>query len=1123
MKQYLRRITLDVDEILEMTKSWKPWHEVVQLRDDIRSGELSLAIFAADLYRVTVGDGPGVYRDPREFFALTFPTIKLRQLARDVVLRLAGKSDKAVRQLALTYGGGKTHTLITLYHLTHNPDGLPREIPAVQEFLAEIGMTPPATRIAVLPFDKLDVEKGMEAIGPAGERRWLKHPWSVLAYALDGDSGLELLSAEGRPEERESAPAENLLTELLSRPAKQGLATLVLIDEVLMYAREKVGFDRAWQSKLVNFFQYLTQAAARVDRCAIVASLLATDVSKNDELGKEITRDLHTIFRREREEEVQPVERADVAEVLRRRFFTPESISNPDSFRAHVVAALKGIADLDEVTRKNGSRAEAEFLQSFPFHPELTEVLYGKWTGLEGFQRTRGVLRTFALGLRDAERWDKAPLVSTNVFLSVPGSASLSEAARELTSVASNEEYEGKRHEWSIIVQGELDKARDIQDEVGGLRHREIEQAVFATFLHSQPVHLQAKATTRDLLSLIGATRPDRIELEKGLRRWTEESWYLDEAAMAGGQPASVSNGTAKPLPNAWRLGTRPNLRQMHHAAVEGINGALVEAKLLEEIPRVRALTVGASGAGARVHMLPDRPKDIEEDGEFHYAVLGPKAASDPGRPSAEARRFVDETTGPDRPRVTNRNAIVLAVPSRDGLEIARTRIRDYLGWEEVREQLKKQDVDPIRQATLEANLSEARKGIPTAILQAYNAAVTVSEKNEIVAFKVVPGDALFAALQAEKKTRIEATAINAEALLPEGPYDLWRAGETARRVKDLAGAFAELPHLPKMLNRRAIEDTVVQGNRDGMFVLRTTRPDRSVRTFWRQEIGTEDAGDSALEVVLPEAAELAELAPRLLEPGVLPGLWPTGDALPYTDLAKYFGGGYVAQVPKDGYEEPITIPEASPVVLEAAVRSAVATGRLWITAGPASLWKEDVPAGIIGPSAVLRPAPALAAPTELLPDSLPLAWGDGNTTTALSLASALAQARGIVLPWPLIRDAIDGALRSGYLDLAPGVMGWPAEAVAAKDIMLRVKQISHKPNIETPKLDGALIAEATLKPNELQDLADQIGSVQTAAIGYDLRFHLRIEVGGDKQPPENVVQRLNELLREVSTALTLQ
>ena len=148
---------------------WTPWHEVVRLREDLRSGELPLHMFAADLYEVLMQSGKRpVYENPEQFFALTFPTYNLRQLVRDVVLRVAGKNDKAVRQLELTYGGGKTHTLITLRHLVTDPPNLPK-LPAVAEFVEAIGQAPPEARVAGLCFDKLDIEKGMQVCSPGGK------------------------------------------------------------------------------------------------------------------------------------------------------------------------------------------------------------------------------------------------------------------------------------------------------------------------------------------------------------------------------------------------------------------------------------------------------------------------------------------------------------------------------------------------------------------------------------------------------------------------------------------------------------------------------------------------------------------------------------------------------------------------------------------------------------------------------------------------------------------------------------------------------------------------------------------------------------------------------------------
>ena len=200
------------------------------------------------------------------------------------------------------------------------------------------------------------------------------------------------------------------------------------------------------------------------------------------------------------------MQKQDVAEVLRRRFFTPGSIADPDSFRPHVTAAVANIAWVDETVRKDRVNAEQRFLDGYPFHPALTDIFYTKWAQLDGFQRTRGILRTFAIALRDAETWDTAPLVGPNVFLHAPGEGSLAEAARELAGTATREVTESAGNVWSAVLEGELAKARAIQEEQPALKCREMEQAVLAAFLSSQPIG--QKAHTPELIALVGATRP---------------------------------------------------------------------------------------------------------------------------------------------------------------------------------------------------------------------------------------------------------------------------------------------------------------------------------------------------------------------------------------------------------------------------------------------------------------------------------------------------------------------------------------------------------------------------------------------------------------------------------------
>ncbi len=1097
-----------------MKSTPKPWHEVVQLRDDVRTRDLSLAVFAADLYDVVMQKGKRpAYENPDEFFALTYPTYNLRELVKDVVLRLARRSDKAYRTLSVNYGGGKTHTLITLKHLVEDPTALP-ELPAIDEFEAHIGQKPPSTRCAALCFDKFDLEKGVETRGPDGSVAQLKRPWSVLAYQIAGSDGLRLLHADGKDIERDTPPAEPVLSDLLSKPQRDNLSTLVLLDEVLMYLRDMVETDKSWRGRLINFFQHLTSAVVRVDRCAMVASLRASDPKKHDSVGNELLGDVSDVFGRQMEEAASPVSKEDVAEVLRRRFFKPESIQDKDSFRPQVTAVIRSVSALDEETKKAQKAEEERYLNSYPFHPDLTETFYSRWTQLERFQRTRGILRTFATALRDAEKWDKAPLVGPNVFLAEPGKSGLTEAAGELASFASVDATSGQHQEWAPILEGELKKAAIIQSETTGLSGREIEQAVMTVFLSSQPTG--QKALTPELMVLIGTANPDKIGLEKALRRWTELSWFLDEQEVATGESDA---GGATALPKAWRLGNRPNLRQMHHAAcTTRVPPSLIDSKIIEAIEKQKELVSGASAAGAKVHKLPEQPRHIADDGDFHYAILRPSAVSESGKPSAEAKRFINETTTPDRPRVY-RNAVVLAVPSKDGLEVARLRVREYLGWEEVRDQLKDQQIDAIRDRMLVNEMDRARRRIPDAIKQAYSIVVTVNEGNEIHAFKVVVADEpLFTTIKADKRARIQETAISAEAMMPGGPYDLWRNDEQSRRVKDLVGAFAQFAKLPKMLRPKGILDTVVGGVRQGIWAAQYTRPNKTTKTFWRTAIDEPALKDPSLEVLLPESATLSELPSNLLKHQELPGLWPS-DEFTVQSLYDYFAGGYVVNIQKDGYEEPLTIPKCDPAVVDAAVLEAVELGTLWLTSGPASILNEPVPAGVLNPEATLRPPPAPIPVNELMEEATPQAWEDGKTT-ALALVTALSQKRGATLPWQTVRSAIDDAIRAKWLALRNDSAYWPCDLTSAQHVVLQIPQIKDP---DPPIPPGVLVATADLEAHGIQDLADQIPGITDAAIGEDLKFNIRVELGGETPPDPETVEKINRLLAEVSEDMKLE
>ena len=367
----------------------------------------------------------------------------------------------------------------------------------------------------------------------------------------------------------------------------------------------------------------------------------------------------------------------------------------------------------------------------------------------------------------------------------------------------------------------------------------------------------------------------------------------------------------------------------------------------------------------------------------------------------------------------------------------------------------------------------------------------------------------------------VQDTAITAAALLPGGPYDLWRQGETSRRVKDLAGAFAQLPHLPKMLKSQAIVETLVDGCEQGTFVLKLTRPDRTFRTWWRSRPDDAALSDPALELVLPEAAELGEISGSLLAPKVLPDLW-AGEEITVQAVMDYFDGTKVVQVDRGGFTEPVPVPKASATVVEAAIGEAVEAGKVWLLSGPSSLLGETIPAGVLSPAAKLRVPPAIISAAAILPENLPTAWKEGQTT-ALAIATALSHQAGNTLPWKTVRDVVGGAIQARFVALTEDSAPWPCELPAANTVKLQVAQTGGDggggggggpgPGSKT------LVAQAELEPSEIQDLGDLIPQLLEIKTKVDmpLKFRVRIEFGdGEHDPAPDAVASINKLLESI-------
>ena len=544
----------------------------------------------------------------------------------------------------------------------------------------------------------------------------------------------------------------------------------------------------------------------------------------------------------------------------------------------------------------------------------------------------------------------------------------------------------------------------------------------------------------------------------------------------------------------------------MHAKAAAEIDRDVVKAPLIDEIGRAKELTRGASTSGVRTHTLPYKPKDVEDDGEFHYVLLGPDAASESGKPSPEATRFLNETTSSEKPRVFH-NAVILLTPTKDGVELARNAIRDYLAWEQVRAELKGEEdggqVDVARMQALLIRVRESQGKIANAIYQAYSTVVTVTEKNEVQAFRIsISDDPHFQIVKNDQRSRIKDSAITAESLLPGGPYDLWTDGQTAKRVKDLTGAFAQLPRLPKMLKAETILDTLVDGCRQGAFVLKLTRPDGSKRTWWLSEPDENARKDAALDLVLSESVDLAEIDPALVAKDGLAGLW-TSDEITVQDALAYFEGGKVVQMKKGDYEEPMMVPKAGKAVVQEAVKQAVQKGKVWLVSGPTSIYGEEVAPGILTAGAVLLPPPEPVSVTEILPEVIPDVWTNVETT-ALAIATALSQKAGKTLPWKTVADVINQAINNRYLKLSEDSGQWPCDFSGAGKVALEeAKQEPIKPD-EVHEGSSGRIAAVSVTCEEAQALLDALAYEAIPAlleIKAKTRIGVKVTVGIEHDP----------------------
>ena len=367
----------------------KPWREIITPHSAVASGKYMQAEFAADLAQVYQGRGSAEYLDPHEFYRRTFITVGLRDLLTGALQRLSGAGGDPVLELQTNFGGGKTHSMLALYHLfsgveTASLEGIE---PVLKD--AEINVAPKAKRAVLVGTALSPAEVSVKPDGTQVRTLWGEMAWQLGAsqgYAMVADS-----------DQQGTSPGSDTLAKLFRAHSP----CLILIDEWVAYARqlfEKSDLPAGNFDSQGSFAQALTEAAKAAPDTMVVASIPQSRIEIGGENGITALDVLKNIFTRV-SKPWRPASGEEGFEIVRRRLFEP--LSGRDNFAARDAVAnafVKLYRDNDQDFPRNcaeGSYRD-QIQASYPIHPELFRRLYDDWSTLDKFQRTRGVLRLLA-------------------------------------------------------------------------------------------------------------------------------------------------------------------------------------------------------------------------------------------------------------------------------------------------------------------------------------------------------------------------------------------------------------------------------------------------------------------------------------------------------------------------------------------------------------------------------------------------------------------------------------------------------------------------------------------------------------------------------------------------------
>lgn len=642
----------------------KPWREIIEPHDDVAHGNFHAAEFAADLHVVAIGKSENdEYADPKEFYARTYLTDGLRDLLSRATRRVSGDDNASpVVNLQTNFGGGKTHSMLALWHLFSGlkTADLPQEI---QDAVGAVEVGDLKVRRVALVGT---------ALGPNQPRvkddgTEVRTIWGELAWQLGGREAYDVIAES----DRTSTPPGDALATLIA----QYSPALILIDEWVAYARNLNDDDSLCGGRFeaqFTFAQELTEAVSTTSGAMLVISIPASDgITEADAAsqieiggarGRRALEALQNVIGRTADH-WRPASSLESFEIVKRRLFkAPGADAKRD-----IGAVAKQFGAFYRENSATFPRAatelayEARIQAAYPIHPELFDRLYNDWSTLERFQRTRGVLRLMSSVIH--ELWkanDASPLI-------MPGSVplQLASVSGELTNYLSDS--------WKPIIDQDIDGEGSVPVSI------DTEKSAFG----------QRALTRRIARTVFMGSAPTLKSDHKGLEKpriWLGVAIPGDTIGNFGSALDALGQRAAYFYADSGRywFDTSPSISR----TVADIADKLREhpETVWEELKRRLQELSKDRGDFAAVHPAPTDSGDIPDTDSARLVLIHPRHQHTKGASDSDALAFAKDVmqhhgTGAR----THANMVVFAgFDSGRYVEDLEPAVRHYLAWAQV-------------------------------------------------------------------------------------------------------------------------------------------------------------------------------------------------------------------------------------------------------------------------------------------------------------------------------------------------------------------------------------------------------------------------------------------------------